>query len=85
MNADFGKLIDMCYERWQKDDCDDITEEIFDYMVYKTVLSNVMDLDDEEITKEKILEIAGEVIKDESVIEDARELSDCLTDDCDYE
>ena len=74
----YSKMIDIIYDRWEKDDCEDIIEEIFCYKILDEVMADIFNLDDEEITKEKILEIIKNQTKDKGLIDEARELSECF-------
>ena len=74
----FTDLNDIIYNRWNKDDCEDIIVELFFYQVFDEILRTVMNTEDENITKQFIMDTAKKCIDDPDVIDDARSLSRCF-------
>lgn len=74
----FDKLNDAVYNRWYKDDCENVIIEIFWYEIYDKMMRTILEMDDEKITKQSILEIADQFINDPQIISDARMLSNCF-------
>ena len=74
----YSRMTDIIYDRWEKDDCDGIIEEIFCYKILDEAMRDIFELKDEEITKDMIIGIIKAQTKDKKLIDEARELSDCF-------
>ena len=70
-----NKMNSIIYNRWEKDDCDGIIEEIFCYKILNEAMKDIFELKDEEITKDAILNIIRAQTKDKGLIDEAKELS----------
>ena len=74
----YERLNEIIYNRWEKDDCEDIHAEIFWYSVMNSTMRWILGMEDDKITKQAILDIASHMVNDDEVIQTAKELSDCF-------
>ena len=74
----YSRMTDIIYGRLEKDDCEDIIEEIFCYTILNEAIKDIFELKDEEITKDMILNVIRAQTKDKGLIDEARELSGCF-------
>lgn len=74
----YSRMSNIIYDRWEKDDCDGIIEEILCYKILDEAMRDIFELKDEEITKDMILNVIRAQTKDKGLIDEARELSDCF-------
>lgn len=74
----YEKMNNIIYDRWEKDDCDGIYEEIFSYMIMSNTFRRIMEMDDERITKKMIIDTIKMMCENKNIIDEARELSSCF-------
>lgn len=74
----YSRMNDIIGDRWEKDDCDGIIEEILCYKILNEAMRDIFELKDEEITKDMILNVIRAQTKDKGLIDEARELSGCF-------